>query len=79
MGFTSFEGTPDQCLRVIDTLKEKSYYFVGAVPTHWRTGDGDSQSGYDNVYAAMDVISPWLVGRYGNQEEFENYFRNPKS
>ena len=23
----------------------------------------------------MDVISPWLVGRYGNQEEFENYFK----
>ena len=73
MGFTSFAGTPEQCLQVINELK-KSNYFVGAVPTYWRTCDGDSQAGFEDVYASMEAISPWLVGRYGNQQDFENYF-----
>ena len=62
-------------MTVINTLKPNAY-FVGAVPTHWRTGDGDSLPGYDEVYAAMQAISPWLVGRYGNQEEFNDLFNS---
>jgi hypothetical protein len=50
--------------------------FVGGVPTHWREGKGDSKPGYAQVYAAMDVLSPWLVGRYRDDAGFDSNMKN---
>jgi hypothetical protein len=50
--------------------------FVGGVPTHWRESKGDSKPGYEQVYAAMDVLSPWLVGRYKDNAGFDSNMRN---
>ena len=35
-------------------------------------GDHDSLERYDAVYAAFDAIMPWAVGRYPNEDDFQN-------
>jgi hypothetical protein len=39
---------------------------MGGVPSRWRTLTADSHKdpGWKAVYAAMDIIQPWTVGRY---------------
>jgi hypothetical protein len=41
--------------------------YMGGTPAHWSTLTADSRgdSGWAAVYAAMDVVQPWNVGRYG--------------
>jgi len=71
LGFTDRPGT------VADAQTLQSYFccdaqvqyraaVMGGVPTHWRTGTGDSQPGFDAVYRSFDIISPWSVGRYAD-------------
>jgi hypothetical protein len=71
LGFTDRPGT------VADALALQDYFccsaaapyraaVMGGVPTHWRTGTGDSQPGFDTVYRSFDIISPWSVGRYAD-------------
>jgi hypothetical protein len=40
--------------------------YMGGVPSRWRTLTADAQrdTGWNEVYAMMDVIQPWTVGRY---------------
>lgn len=40
----------------------------GGVPTGWRTSEGDARAdaAYQAVYAGFDVVSPWMVGRFGS-------------
>lgn len=49
----------------------------GGVPTGWRTGDGDSRAdpAYQAVYAGFDVVSPWMVGRFGTGADAANHAR----
>jgi hypothetical protein len=44
---------------------------MGGVSTQWRTLDGDalSDGNWINVYASLDIISPWMVGRFTNESE----------
>jgi hypothetical protein len=51
---------------------------MGGVSTHWRTLNGDSLSDANWVYAYanLDIISPWSVGRYSNENEAVNFIRN---
>ena len=44
--------------------------YMGGVPSRWRTLDNDSREdpGWREVYAAMDIIQPWTVGRYNSDE-----------
>lgn len=39
---------------------------MGGTPAHWRTlmNDARPEPGWLDVYAMMDVIQPWTVGRY---------------
>ena len=55
MGFTDREATADDSLVLINALKVSSY-FVGGVPTNWRTGDGDSLPGFEEAYGKIFVI-----------------------
>ncbi|MFB3826292.1 MAG: glycoside hydrolase family 71/99-like protein [Bryobacteraceae bacterium] len=43
--------------------------YMGGVPSRWRTLTADAQrdSGWNEVYAMMDVIQPWTVGRYRDE------------
>ncbi len=65
IGFTDRPGNYNQCLSLINWFKNQGYYVIGGVPFYWRTGNQDSRSGFENVYKALDMISPWSVARYG--------------
>jgi len=77
IGFSEHPGTPESALSLVASLRSDwGCYYVGHVPTYWRTGDGDGQPGYDQVYAAMDVLSPWLVGRFEDEAGFQRMFND---
>jgi hypothetical protein len=63
---------PETALRVVKWFQanappELRVTFMGGVPARWRTliPDALKEDGWRNVYARMDVIQPWNVGRYG--------------
>lgn len=77
IGFTQHPGTPESSLKLLQQLRAITpITFVGGVPTHWRKCTGDSKPGYDKVYSSMDVLSPWLVGRYGDDAGFDSNMKN---
>jgi hypothetical protein len=48
---------------------------LGGVPTHWRTLSGDArpETEWLDVYARLDVLSPWTVGRYRTPGEADQH------
>jgi hypothetical protein len=77
VGFNSHPGSPVSSLAFLEQLRAITpITYVGGVPTHWRTCKGDSKPGYENVYEAMDVLSPWLVGRYDSNVSFASNMKN---
>lgn len=42
--------------------------YMGGTPAHWSTLTADSRKdpAWAGVYAAMDIVQPWNVGRYGS-------------
>ena len=40
--------------------------YMGGTPARWRTSTADARPdpAWAEVYAAMDVVQPWTVGRY---------------
>jgi hypothetical protein len=82
-GFGDRPGTPEEVAALIQDLKEgrnglQAVFLVGGVPTHWRTLSGDSKSdpGWARVYRSYDVISPWSVGRYVDDEGADAFVRD---
>ncbi|HEY3132735.1 MAG TPA: glycoside hydrolase family 71/99-like protein [Acidobacteriota bacterium] len=81
-GFSDRPGTPAQAAQLIAYFKsgaEPKYRvtLMGGVPTYWRTLTRDSKTDPDwaAVYRSFDVISPWAVGRYGDEagaDRFKN-------
>ncbi|GAA0804128.1 glycoside hydrolase family 71/99-like protein [Spirilliplanes yamanashiensis] len=65
---------PDACLEVLRWFRGQGVYLMGGVPTHWRTGQGDSRAGFTEVYRAFDMISPWMVGRIGDAAGSDHFF-----
>ena len=64
---------PETALRVVNWFKddappEQRVTYMGGVPSRWRTLSKDSmkETGWREVYARMDVLQPWSVGRYTN-------------
>jgi hypothetical protein len=64
---------PETALRVIQWFKyeapmEQQVTYMGGVPARWRTLTRDAlkEPGWQQVYARMDVLQPWSVGRYTN-------------
>lgn len=76
IGFVDRPGTPAQYLDLINWFKSQGCFVVGGVPAYWRTGTGDSQAGFLGVYQALDMLSPWTVGRFGNNTEADVYRDN---
>ncbi|KAF7978939.1 hypothetical protein HWV62_44153 [Athelia sp. TMB] len=53
-----------------------SAYIIAGTPTHWRTsrGDADPNTEFVDVFTKdFDMISPWTVGRFGNEEEADRF------
>lgn len=76
LGFTDRSGTAALSLDLINWFKSEGCYVIGGVPTNWRTCTGDSKVGFENVYKAYDMISPWTVGRFANNTEADNFKNN---
>lgn len=64
------------CLDVINWFKNQGCYVIGGVPTHWRTESDDSRPGFLATYSALNMISPWMVGRIGNVNDVDNFYTN---
>lgn len=64
LGFTDRPGEPSQCLALINWFKGQNIFVIGGVPTYWREGINDSKADFYNVYVSLDMLSPWLVGRF---------------
>ncbi|NJP47928.1 DUF7910 domain-containing protein [Actinacidiphila epipremni] len=62
------------CLDVINWFKGQGCYVIGGVPREWRTGTGGSRAGYGDVYHALNMISPWMVGAIGNAGDSDNAY-----
>lgn len=72
-GLNERSNQPANSLAIINWLKSKGYYVIGGVPAGWRTGTRDSYTGYENVYKAFNMISPWSVGRYNSLAGADNF------
>lgn len=75
-GFTDRPGDATQSLDVINWFKSQGCYVIGGVPTYWRTCTNDSKTGFENVYKAFDMISPWSVGRFGTNAAADDFKTN---
>jgi hypothetical protein len=81
-----FEGRPGDAGQVLSLLNElkagqnslRAATLIGGVPTNWRTLDGDAKrdAAWRDVYAAYDVLSPWTVGRYGDDNGVDRFVRD---
>jgi len=76
LGFTDRPGTAAQAAALIDWFHQQGVYVIGGVPTNWRTGTGDSKTGFGDAYHKFDMISPWTVGRYGTDADVDGYENN---
>lgn len=74
-GFSGRSDTPQHAQQAIAWFKAAGCTVMGGLPTHWRTLTGDAQTNpaWSNVFRSFDVISPWSVGRYGNNTEVDNF------
>lgn len=52
---------------LVDRLKDMGFSIMLGVPTYWREGRNDTESGaaLKNLIKKVDIIMPWFVGRYG--------------
>ncbi|KAF9221268.1 hypothetical protein BS17DRAFT_271438 [Gyrodon lividus] len=78
-GFNNRNHTPD-LVRAIATFFRFStpggVYLVAGVPGHWRTSasDADRNPEFVRVWTeCFDALSPWTVGRYGNEEQADDW------
>jgi len=62
VGFLDRPGSATDWTNLINWFKNRGVYVIGGTPRDWRTGTGDSKSGFINVYTSLNMISPWTVG-----------------
>jgi hypothetical protein len=74
-GFSGRSDTPQQARQAIDWFKAAGCTVMGGLPTYWRTLTGDTQTdpAWSSVFRSFDVISPWSVGRYGNNSGADDF------
>lgn len=74
-GFSGRNDTPEQAQAAIDWFKAAGCTVMGGLPTNWRTLNNDAQSNpaWSNVFRQFDIISPWAVGRYGNNSGADSF------
>lgn len=75
-------ATPEQSQATINvfhqpTSPQYKSIVIGGVPSYWRTLKWDSETdpAWTGVYRSYDVLNPWAVGRYSNQDETNAYLQ----
>jgi len=76
MGYLDRPGTAAQCLAVIQFLQAQGCYVIGGVPREWRHGDVSTRPGFEGVYAALDMLSPWMVGAISDNGGSDSAYTN---
>ncbi|MEL6558772.1 MAG: glycoside hydrolase family 71/99-like protein [Bacteroidota bacterium] len=81
LGFAGRPLSLTATLEIINWFKAKGYFVIGGVPTFWRDGDSDAAPGFEPAYLAMDMISPWTIGRFeeiAGADIYKERLRNDK-
>lgn len=83
LGFRDRAPTPEQAAELIDFFKNNPderfrVMLLGGVPSRWRTLSRDSKTeeAWAQVYRSFDVLSPWTVGRFRDDETTDRFFRD---
>ncbi|KAH7884090.1 hypothetical protein F5I97DRAFT_1813288 [Phlebopus sp. FC_14] len=78
-GFNDRNHTPDLVRSITAFFRSSTpggVYLVAGVPGHWRTSTSDADRNPDFVQVwtqAFDAISPWTVGRYGDEDAADRW------
>jgi len=65
-----------QALDLIKWFHSKGFYVVGGVPYNWRLEKLDSRKNWLEVYKQYDMLLPWSVGRYRENQEMLHHYRS---
>jgi hypothetical protein len=81
-GFKDHPGEPEAVAALVADLKSGAHGLppatvIGGVPTHWRTLSNDArpEPAWQKVYQSYDVISPWSVGRFADEQSADAFAR----
>lgn len=81
-GFRDRAPTPQQAAELIDFFKNNPdpryrVTLMGGIPARWRTLSRDSQTEEEwaRVYRSFDILSPWTVGRFKDDETTDRFYR----
>jgi len=74
-GFSGRPDTPAQAQQVINFFKAAGCTVMGGLPTYWRTLNNDAQTNttWTPIFHSFDILSPWAVGRYGDNAGADNF------
>src|ERR1700720_260523 len=84
LGFKDRDISADQAAGIIRYFRTASApaTILGGVPASWRNLDDDGHYGdsrtepqWAAVYRSLDIISPWSVGRFGDNKGADNFAR----
>lgn len=71
----SYSHSAEDTLDMINWFKQQGCYVIGGTPSGWNTDKyGDALSGFDEVYAAFDMLNPWNVGRYKDERGAKSHY-----
>ena len=80
LGFTEHPGTPQQAMDLVNFFENNpdpkyQVTLMGGVPTSWRILQNDAlpDPGWADFYCALNILSPWTVGRYSSDMEVDLY------
>jgi hypothetical protein len=81
-GFRDRPATPSQAAALIDFFRNHPdpryrVTLLGGVPAGWRTLTRDSleDAAWAGVYRSFDIVSPWTVGRFRDDEGVDRFYR----
>lgn len=65
------------CLDVINWFKSQGCYVIGGVPAYWRdTTASEVRPGFLATYNALNMISPWMIGKIGTIAEANSFYND---
>ena len=78
LGFADRPLSAAQAMSILAFFREQGATVMGGVPTYWRTlsRDADPNPEWSDVYRSFDVLSPWSVGRFADDDGVRNYVRD---
>ncbi|KAH6652755.1 hypothetical protein BKA67DRAFT_300843 [Truncatella angustata] len=60
------EVTAEDAVNTVTALKNAGYYVILGVQQAWHAELVENRTGYGNAFKLADMIQPWTVGAYGN-------------